>query len=119
MKVIISLLLYLFSLPAFAGSIQMSSEYLSGEWCYTHYEAGGEKEQENITYIFSSDGTLLYQNSSLSKEVGSKGSYTIVGDELKIRPVFAAFTLRIKSIEASTFVLTGFGDHYFVKGRCK
>jgi len=117
MQVTVGILLYLVSLSSFAGSLQMSSEYLSGEWCFTHSDFGGE---ENLNFTFNPDGSLLYQNSRYSDKMDRKGSYAIIGDELKIRPMLEALTLRVKSIEESSFVLRGGGsDHFFVKRRCK
>ena len=116
MKITIGILLYLVSLLAFSGPLKMSAEYLSGEWCFVSSEYGGK---ENLNFTFNPDGSLLYQNSRYSSRNDRKGSYKIAGDELKIEPTLAAFTLKVKSIEESAFVLKGAGDHIFEKGRCK
>jgi len=117
MQATIGILLYFVSLSSFAGTLQMSSEYLSGKWCFTRSDFGGE---ENLNFTFNPDGSLLYQNSRYSDKMDREGSYTIVDDELKIRPMLEALTLRVKSIEESSFVLRGGGsDHLFEKRRCK
>jgi len=93
-------------------------EYLAGPWCYSHYEAGGERETQNINYIFHEDGTLLYQNNPQTP-VEKPGTYTMEGDTIKIKPTFMMFDFKLKSKSDNQFVLDAFGDHVFVRGECQ
>lgn len=100
------------------ASVQLTAEFLEGEWCYTHYMAGAQRNDENINYVFNADGTLRYQNNS-NTAVDRPGGYEIDGAELKINPVFAAFTLTASLVTETEFVLSGLGDHHFARGACR
>lgn len=101
--------------PVVAGAL--TPEDLAGAWCYSHYEAGGEREEQDITYIFNSDGTMLYQNTSDSP-VDKSGTYSIDGDQVELKPTFMMFNLVVKSETMDQFVLDAFGDHVFERGEC-
>lgn len=96
----------------------IDAAYLAGPWCYLHYEAGGERSDENIDYVFSGDGTLLYQNNAGSA-LDRQGSWTLEGDGLSIGPAIWVISKRIQSVEADRFVL---GNKYtrmvFQRGAC-
>lgn len=102
--------------PVAAGAL--TAEDLAGTWCYSHYEAGGEREDQNITYVFNSDGTLQYNNTP-GASTDKPGTYSIDGDGMEIEPTFAVFNLTVKSQEEDRFVLDGLGKHVFVRGECQ
>ncbi|MEH6757319.1 MAG: hypothetical protein V7676_07395 [Parasphingorhabdus sp.] len=93
--------------------------FLEGQWCYSHFTAGEEKSVEMINYIFSKDGTLLYQTNP-STEIDETGSYVIKGDEIKIKPALAAFNTQFERMAADQFVLKmAYGQMYWYRGACK
>lgn len=97
----------------------IDAAYLAGPWCHTHTLAGGEREEENRNYIFSEDGSLMYQVSEMSPEIGGRGKFTIDGDRIVISPTFSMFKLTVKSAEPDEMVLdAGLGDFYFRRGAC-
>lgn len=110
------LILSLAAFPVAAGAL--TAEDFAGTWCYSHYEAGGEREDQNITYVFNSDGTLLYQNTPGSS-IDKPGTYSIDGDSVEIEPTFAVFNLTVKSEEQDRVVLGGLGEHVFMRGECR
>lgn len=115
MKKLLSILLFIV-FPVAAGTLTV--EDIAGTWCYRYYEAGGEREDQNITYVFNSDGTLLYNNTP-GAPTDKPGSYSIDGDSMEIEPTFAVFTLTVESQEKDRFVLDGLGKHVFVRGECQ
>jgi len=100
-----------------AAAMALTAEDLAGTWCFSHYEAGGEREDENITYVFHSDGTLQYQNSS-SSAVDNEGTFRIEGDSIEIKPTLMMFNLTIKSASEERLVLDGLGEFFFLRGKC-
>jgi len=92
---------------------------LEGQWCYTHYVAGDEKVEEMINYIFSKDGSLLYQTSGMS-EIDEPGSYVIDGNAIKILPALSAFNMQFVSMSPDEFILKmAFGEMYWSRGACQ
>lgn len=110
------LIALLATFPVAAGAL--TAEDLAGIWCYSHYEAGGEREDQNITYVFNSDGTLQYNNTP-GAPTDKPGTYSIDGDSIEIEPTFAVFNLTVKSREEDRFVLSGLGEHVFARGECR
>lgn len=98
-------------------ALAVSPEYLDGPWCYSHYEAGGQRNEQNIDYVFNSDGSLLYQNNSGSA-VDRPGTWSIQGERVNIHPTFMAFRLKVKEETSDRLVLTGLGNHVFTRGAC-
>ena len=98
-------------------SLELTPEYLDGEWCYSHYMAGPKREDKNINYVFRADGTLLYQNNSRTK-VDKEGSYTLTGGTVKILPTHMAFTFRPQTVSQDELVLSGLGIHTWTRGAC-
>ncbi|HET8818698.1 MAG TPA: hypothetical protein VFM73_04070 [Xanthomonadaceae bacterium] len=96
----------------------IDAAYLAGPWCFAYYEAGGERSDENIDYVFRNDGTLLYQNNSGSA-IDREGSWTLAADELAVGPAVWAISKRIHSVAKDRFVL---GNDYtqvvFQRGAC-
>ncbi|MEQ9661272.1 MAG: hypothetical protein RLN87_01845 [Parasphingopyxis sp.] len=83
----------------------LSNAYLEGEWCYDHYEADGQVEQEQIGYRFDADGGLMYQAES-DGPIDQEGSYEIGRRGLTISPAFDAFPpMRAVSIDADRLTL--------------
>jgi len=82
--------------------------YLAGEWCYAYSEAGygddKERDEENITYIFRGDGSLLYQNNP-DTPVENEGSYELADGELTILPMLRFLPSEIRSVDEDGFVL--------------
>ena len=110
------------STPAVAKADQSASgaltpAYLDGSWCYSHHITGGERSDENMTYIFSADGSLLYQVNSTTP-VEKPGSYTIDNGHLKISPTLRFFDFTVETIEPDAMVLKGMGQSYWRRGAC-
>lgn len=95
----------------------LTPAYLEGTWCYTHHVTGGERSDEMMTYIFATDGSLLYQVNS-STAVDKPGSYTIDNGHLKISPTLRFFDFTVESIEPDAMVLKGMGQAYWRRGAC-
>lgn len=104
------------AIPFAAGAL--TNEELAGPWCYSYYEAAGEREVQIINYIFKEDGTLLYQNNPVTP-VEKPGTYSIDGNKIELKPTFMMFNLVVKSEAGDRFVLDAFGDHVFVRGECQ
>lgn len=95
-----------------------SAEWLAGEWCYERYVAGGEPSEENITYIFNSDGTLLYQNNS-STPVDRPGSFETADGRLVIRPALAPFPFDEATTTEDRMVLRSRStEFHWTRGAC-
>lgn len=111
------------SAPAVAKSDQTSVSdkltpaYLDGTWCYSHHIVGGERSDEMMTYIFSADGSLLYQVNPTT-DVDKPGSYTIDNGHLKISPTLRFFDFTVESIEPDAMVLKGMGQSFWRRGAC-
>jgi hypothetical protein len=96
----------------------ISAAYLAGPWCHLYWEAGGERSDERINYIFDADGTLAYQNNPASP-VDRGGSWTLDGEDLSVGPAIWSVATRIHSVDADRFVL---GEEraqvVFARGAC-
>ena len=101
--------------PAASGAL--TPAYLEGTWCYSHHIVGGERSDEMMTYIFSADGSLLYQDNS-STPVENPGSYTIDNGHLKISPTLRFFDFTAETIEPDAMVLKGMGKSFWQRGAC-
>jgi hypothetical protein len=105
-------------LPQASLSAQLTPGYLQGAWCYSHYDVGGSREDQNITYLFQADGSLLYQGAP-GGALTQRGRYRIEGDTVRIEPSLMLFALTVASTTNDSFVLQGMGEHHFVRGRCR
>jgi len=103
------------ALPAAAGAL--TSQDLAGDWCYSHVEIDGERQDLNVTFIFDRDGTYRFQHTPDSP-VDKTGTYHINGDRIDMEPTFMAYDARVKSETGYGFVVAAGGDHVFVRGRC-
>ncbi len=104
--------------PESALSAKLTPSYLKGEWCYSHNVIQNEDNEEMMSYIFSDDGTLLYQNNPTT-EVDNPGSYTIENGHLKIMPTLRFFDFTVESIEPDQMVLKmAYGLAVWKRGSC-
>lgn len=105
--------------PTQATLVNIDIDDLVGEWCHERYEAGGEVSQEQITYIFKPDGSLIYQNSPTAR-LDRPGSYEITPGGLKLLPTFMMFDLKVIEATEESFVLSTGVDtaFYWTRGRC-
>mgnify|MGYP001825681792 CR=1 FL=1 len=99
------------------ASMEITPDYLAGDWCYSYYMAGEKRVDKNINYVFGNDGSLLYQNNSRTR-VYIEGSYTLTGGTIKILPTHMAFTFRPQTVSQDELVLSGMGVHYWTRGAC-
>lgn len=90
--------------PGMNASSGISAEYLAGPWCYLHYQAGRERSEEQIDYVFNEDGTLLYQNNPTTP-VDRKGIWKLEDGQLSIGPSLWTVTTEIHSVEDGRLVL--------------
>ncbi len=80
---------------------------------------GDERSDEMLSYIFSQDGTLLYQNNPTT-EIDRPGTYVIEGRNLKIKPTLAFFNMELESMSQDEFILKmAYGKMYWSRGACK
>ncbi len=100
-----------------AVSSELTPAYLDGSWCYSHHIVGGERSDEMMTYIFSTDGSLLYQVNSTTP-VENPGTYTIDNGHLKISPTLRFFDFTVDTIEPDAMVLKGMGQSFWRRGAC-
>lgn len=102
-----------------APAAGLTPAYLEGQWCHTHNIMGDEQSDEMLSYIFSQDGTLLYQTNSSTK-IEKPGSYVIDGNSIKIKPTLAFFNMQLESMSRDEFVLKmAYGRMYWSRGACK
>jgi hypothetical protein len=99
------------------AALALSPDYLAGEWCYSHYEASGEREEQNLNYVFAKDGTLQYQNSEYSDQL-KPGTYQFEDGILRIKPAFMLFKFRVAEQSQDQLVLDSLGRHVFLRGAC-
>lgn len=99
------------------AALALSPDYLAGEWCYSHYEAGGEREEQSLKYVFAKDGTLQYQNSEHSAKL-KPGSYRFEDGILRIKPALMLFKFRVAEQSPDRLVLDSLGQHVFLRGTC-
>lgn len=101
-----------------AGNATLSPAYLAGPWCYRYYEAGGERSDENIDYVFNADGTLLYQNSQ-GAAVDTPGVWTLEDGQLSVGPNLWVITKGVHTVDDGRFVLgNGSVRVVFERGTC-
>lgn len=102
-------------LPAAAGAL--TPEDLAGDWCYSHLEINGERQDLNLTFIFNSDGTYRYQEKP-GTAVDKSGTYAIDGDRIEMEPTFMSHDATVKAETGYSLVIDAVGDHIFVRGQC-
>ncbi len=96
----------------------LTPAYLQGGWCYSHNVMGDERSDEMMSYIFSDDGTLLYQVNP-ETEIEKPGTYTIEEGHLKIMPTLRFFDFTVESIDPDAMVLKmAYGLAYWERGTC-
>lgn len=104
--------------PQQAGASKLTAVYLEGAWCYTHHVAGKDRSDENLSYVFSTDGSLLYQVNSTAS-IDKPGRYTITNGHLKIIPTLRFFDFTVDTIEPDAMVLKmAYGKAYWHRGTC-
>lgn len=104
---------------AVGGSPGISAAYLAGPWCYLHYQAGKERSEEMIDYVFNEDGTLLYQNNPTTP-VDRSGVWTFEDGELSVGPSLWVISTRVHSVERNRFVIGHEHVHaVFARGACQ
>ena len=97
----------------------LTPAHLEGQWCYSHILIGDERSDEMINYIFSQDGTLLYQTNS-STGIDNPGSYVIDGSSIKITPTLASFDMQLESLSQDAMVFKmAYGLMHWSRGTCK
>jgi hypothetical protein len=102
-----------------AQAAGLTPAYLEGQWCFTHTLIGDERSDEMLSFIFSQDGTLLYQTNS-STEIEEPGNYVIDGNSIKIKPTLAFFNMELESMSQDQFILKmAYGQMYWSRGACK
>lgn len=90
--------------PGRTASPGVSAAYLAGPWCYLHFQAGSQRRDEHIDYVFSEDGTLLYQNNP-DTPVDREGVWKLEDGQLSIGPSLWVVTTQIHSVEDGRLVL--------------
>jgi len=96
---------------------QLTVDYLAGPWCYSHTMSGGNRQNEMKNFLFDSNGTFSYQQSSHNKKLTPGLKYEILPDKLKLKPIFLG-ELGVKSIKQDEMILDYFVDLYFIRGEC-
>lgn len=106
-------------MPAATGGSMPNADYLAGEWCFEGTDVGGDLEEEQVTYIFNPDGTLLYQNNSMT-EVDRPGTYEVTDEGLEIEPTFGAFSAfdQIATSENEMRISTMGAELVWTRGAC-
>jgi hypothetical protein len=105
--------------PDMAQAAGLTPAYLEGQWCHTHNIMGDERSDEMLSFIFSPDGTLLYQTNP-STEIDKPGSYVIDGNSIKIKPTLAFFNMELEGMSQDAFILKmAYGQMYWSRGACK
>ncbi len=101
-----------------AQTAGLTPAYLEGPWCFTHMLIEDEKSDEMLSYIFSQDGTLLYQTNS-STEIENPGTYAIDGNRIKIKPTLAFMDMQLENLSQDMLIFkTPFGEMYWSRGAC-
>tara|TARA_R110000824_G_scaffold52543_10_gene145633 strand:+ start:2604 stop:3035 length:432 start_codon:yes stop_codon:yes gene_type:complete len=101
-----------------AQAAGLTPAYLEGQWCFSHLIISGERSDERINYIFSPDGTLLYQTNSAT-EIEQPGSYVIDANSIKIKPTLAFMDMQLESLSQDLLVFkTPYGEMYWARGAC-
>ncbi len=97
---------------------QLTGAYLEGSWCYSHFIVDDERSDEMMDYVFSADGSLLYQTNS-ETAVDKPGSYTIRDGHLKLVPTMRFIDLVVVTIESDAMVLKmANGQAFWRRGAC-
>jgi len=96
----------------------ISASYLSGAWCFRRSEAGDHVEDVGLTYIFSQDGSLLYQNNPQTS-VDRPGGWEFADGVLKIKPTLTFFDFKPVEVTQDQMVLEAHGGrHIWTRGAC-
>ena len=99
----------------------LSSSYLLGDWCYTHYQYTDpstkivDRSDESINFIFANDGTYITQNNS-GTPMKINGKYEFLPNGV-FKFYIGSYT--VVSVDPDIFVLHKQVDHYFSRGVCK
>jgi hypothetical protein len=110
-------LLSLVTIPAHA--LDLSPEYLYGEWCFESFKVGNDSTPENVNRVFEKDGKLLEQQSAYNKTLKHRGFWDIKDGKLRIKPVLSSYN-SVEIVSNDKFIISwmGGGMHY-VRGKCK
>jgi hypothetical protein len=101
-----------------ADAATLTPDYLEGRWCYADIDFGGQVEDVAVEYVFNIDGTLEYQNSSMSDRMNS-GTWAVADGKIEIKPSLVFFDLVIREVGDDAFVLEAMGGkHRFLRGAC-
>lgn len=95
--------------------------YVSGDWCYTHYQAFDpstqtlNREEINQNFIFTANGTYITQQDS-DAPMTTNGKY-----EYLPQGVFKLIIGKtsVISVNPDDFVLHKTVDHFFHRGTCQ
>ena len=102
-----------------AQATDLTAAHLEGPWCHSHNLMGDERSDEMLSYIFSQDGTLLYQTNS-STAIEEPGTYVLDGNGIKIKPTLAFFDMQLESLSQDEMVFKmPYGLMYWTRGTCK
>lgn len=97
---------------------QLTPAYLKGAWCHSHNVMGDERSDEAMSYVFSDDGTLLYQVNPTT-QIEKPGTYTIENGHLKIMPTLRFIDFTVESIDPDAMVLKmAYGLAFWNRGTC-
>jgi len=119
LKILISILLPFLLVSPLSAEVNVAPEKLLGKWCYTHYEVGGQKEEENIPYEFFKNGEFSFKNSASASSV-RKAKYSLNGNKLDIGRLASGGLTIVELSESEMVCEWSFGaKRYFKRGECQ
>jgi hypothetical protein len=99
----------------------LTSDYLVGEWCYSHYQSIDpsnktiSREVINQNFIFSADGSYVTQQDS-DAPMTTKGIYEFLPQGI-FKLIIGKAT--VVSVNPDNFILHKTLDHFFYRGICQ
>jgi len=97
---------------------RLTPDYLEGKWCYSRFVGGTTKDEpHSVNYVIRKDGTLTREVNDTTENT-KEGEWYINGYKFAISP-YTKLPMNVLSVSHDEFVLTGLGDRYFTRGRCK
>lgn len=99
----------------------LTPDYLTGDWCYTHYQAidpstqALDREEINRNFVFVADGTYITQQASTAP-MTTNGKYEFLPQGV-FKLIIGKTT--VVSVNPDDFVLNKTVDHFFYRGACK
>ena len=99
-------------------AIDLTPDYLHGEWCLTSEKYPDKVKQKNINWVFKEDGVFAFQISKHSNKVKPSGTWDIKDNKLEIT-TYPGNHQDVELVNQDKFIFKWFGDFQIERGSCE